>query len=155
MSKTGFVIDLSQLEKTIKNIRDSKIRDKVEKYIVRRYAYHTKKDAISLLKSKIRDIKKAKKYINYKIYRDKTAVLKATYIARFVETGVKERIPKKAKVLYFIVNNNNVFTKYCRAIPPKPYFSETANDLENGKFDNAVLGDDLQKYVNKILEKRI
>jgi len=128
---------------------DYKLCEKIEKTIIRKVTQQVKKDIKSNVRRLIKHGAVINKYITSNVFRNGTGLIKAKYIAKWHETGIKDRIPRKGKFMYFKIGDILMRKTNLQGFMGKGYMEKGERDIES-KYDNYI-NNITQEVLNKVL----
>lgn len=143
------IIIETNIEDTVK-ILDYKLATKIDKKVIQKLTAIIKKDLKNYTKSLFHSSNKVSNYITSKIINNNTGVIRANYIAKWQNSGTKERHPKIKNFLYFETPSGLIRKKLVKGITGKKFMELADNWIRNGKYN------DLAKEIGQeVLDKEL
>lgn len=131
------------------NKLDYKLAKRIDKAVISKVTLAVKKDVKMEAKKLLNGSERVKKFITSKITNNNIGLIRASYIARWQNTGTKTRQSRKPEgYLYFESYSGLIRKKMVKGITGKHYM-ERANDwVSGGKYNDLV-----DKAADSVLKK--
>lgn len=133
---SNIIID-TNINNLIKKL-DYSLAKRIDRAIISKVTSQVKKDIKKETKKLFHATDKINKYISSKITNNNIGIIKANYIAKWQNSGTKERIAKKTKYLFFETPNGLIRKKIVKGIEGKKYMELADSWLTSGKYSDLI-----------------